>query len=197
MPAQLRLNDPFSIITLPMIGGAGETERRLPWENLFSWPRTGDVQLPFDASTREARNIWASRLDQAVAQADRAVLLVAESSACLASIWWARLSPSHYVSRVAGALFFHPPSVEALDGVRGQMFASPDAVLPFPSLVVDDAPNGHALATRCGGQLIAAPSAAPPPTGMWRQTHRLIERLSTSVVEQDMRIMRTLGIDDR
>ena len=197
MTPQLRLNDPFSIITLPMIGAAHDADRRLPWENLFSWPRTGDVQLPFDADSREARNIWASRLDQAVARADKAVLLVAESSACLASIWWARLSPSHYVSRVAGALFFQPPPVEALDGGRGALFASPDAVLPFPSLVVDDATHGRALAARCGGQVIAAPAAAPPPTGMWRQAHRLIERLSASVVEQDMRIMRTFGIEDR
>jgi hypothetical protein len=32
---------------------------------------------------------------------------------------------------------------------------------------------------------------------MWRQAQRLIERLSAGVVEQDLRILRTLGHSDR
>ncbi len=193
MPAELRLNDPFSIITLPMVDG----ERTMPWENLFAWPRQGDVQLPFDGASREARDIWATRLDHAVAHADKTVLLVAEGAACLASIWWARLSPSHYVSKVAGALFFQPPAATALERSGGQLFASPDGALPFPSLIVDGSVHGSALAQMCGGRLLDAPVAAPPPTGMWRQAQRLIERLSAGVVEQDLRILRTLGHSDR
>ena len=138
MAAELRLSDPFSIITLPVMGpvigpmsgpetGKGAGERTLPWESLFAWPRQGDVQLPFDGASREGRDIWATRLDHAVAHADKAVLLVAEGAACLASIWWARLSPSHYVSKVGGALFFHPPSADPLDRQGGQLFASPEA----------------------------------------------------------------------
>ena len=193
MTAVLRLNDPFSIITLPMAGPVAAAERAMPWENLFAWPRQGDVQLHFDDSSREARDIWATRLDHAVAQADKAVLLVAEGAACLASIWWARLSPSHYVSKVAGALFFQPPETAALDRTGGHLFASPEAALPFPSLIVDGADHGSALATMCGGRLLQAPPAAPPPTGMWRQAQRLIERFSAGVVEQDLRVLRTLG----
>lgn len=196
MAAELRLTDPFSIITLPMAGAPGG-EQAMPWERLFAWPRRGDVQLPFDASSREARDAWATRLDHAVAHADKAVLLVAENAACLASIWWARLSPSHYVSKVAGALFFQPPSIAPLDRSGGQLFASPEAALPFPSLVIDGALHGPALAQACGGRLLEAPRAAPPATGMWRQAQRLIERLSAGVVEQDMRVLRTLGIPDR
>lgn len=193
MAAGLRLNDPFSIITLPL-AGKPDGERVMPWEDLFAWPRRGDVQLAFDGGSREARDIWATRLDHAVGHADKAVLLVAEGAACLASIWWARLSPSHYVAKVAGALFFHPPSADALDRQGGQLFASPDAALPFPSLVVDGAMHGSALAAMCGGGLLKPPRAAPAPTGMWRQAQRLIERFSAGVVEQDLRVLRTLGI---
>lgn len=196
MAAGLRLNDPFSIITLPMAGQAGG-ERAMPWENQFAWPRQGDMQLPFDGGSREARDLWATRLDHAVAHADKAVLLVAEGAACLASIWWARLSPSHYVSKVAGALFFQPPALDALDRQSGALFASPEAALPFPSLVIDGAAHGSALATICGGRLLSPPRAAPVPTGMWRQAQRLIERLSAGVVEQDLRVLRTLGIRER
>ncbi|MGO1304845.1 MAG: alpha/beta hydrolase [Sphingomonas parapaucimobilis] len=208
MAAVLRLSDPFSIITLPMMGpmvgpmaepGAGKPdgERSMPWESLFAWPRQGDLQIPFDGGSREARDIWATRLDHAVAHADKAVLLVAEGAACLASIWWARLSPSHYVSRVAGALFFQPPSADPLDRQGGQLFASPEAALPFPSLIVDGASHSPALASICGGRLLAPPRGAPAPTGMWRQAQRLIERFSAGVVEQDMRVLRTLGIPER
>lgn len=197
MRTELRLNGPFAIITLPMAVTGDQTDRAMPWEQLFAWPRKGHVQLPFDDGSREARDIWATRLDHAVAQADRAVLLVAEGAACLASVWWARLSPSHYVSKVAGALFFQPPAATALGRQGGQLFASPDAALPFPSLVADGSSNASALARLCGGQLLQPPVAAAIPTGMWRQAQRLIERLSAGVVEQDMRVLRTLGIADR
>lgn len=197
MRAELRLNDPFSIITLPMAMTREQADRTLPWEHLFAWPRQGDVQLAFDDRSREARDLWATRLDHAVAQADKAVLLVAEGAACLASIWWARLSPSHYVSKVAGALFFHPPAAGALDRQGGQLFASPDAALPFPSLVADGSVHGPALARLCGGRVLEAPVDAPASTGMWRQAQRLIERLSAGVVEQDLRVLRTWGVVDR
>ncbi|KTW13041.1 alpha/beta hydrolase [Sphingomonas sanguinis] len=197
MRAELRLKDPFSIITLPMAGPGDQADRALPWEHLFAWPRRGDVQLAFDGSSREGRDVWATKLDHAVAQADKAVLLVAEGAACLASIWWARLSPSHYVSKVAGAVFFQPPATTALDRQSGQLFASPDAALPFPSLVADGSLHGSALAQLCGGRLLDAPVHHPGSTGMWRQAQRLIERLSAGVVEQDMRVLRTLGIHDR
>lgn len=193
MPAELRLNDPFSIITLPMAGHDGP----FPWETRFAWPRSGDLQLAFDDQSRDARNVWASRLDQAVAQADRTVLLVAENAACLAAIWWARLSPAQYVDKVAGALLFDPPSVVLLDRSGKTLFASPDAALPFPSLIVDRADRGGALARSCGGHLLNAPATPPIATGMWRQAHRLIERLSAGVVEQDLRLLRTLGLSDQ
>lgn len=197
MAAELRLKDPFSIITLSMATPGDQADRAMPWESLFAWPRRGDVQLALDDHSREARDIWATRLDHAVAQADKAVLLVAEGAACLASIWWARLSPSHYVSKVAGAVFFQPPPPGALDRQGGQLFASPDAALPFPSLVADPSMRGSALAQLCGGRLLEAPIAAPAATGMWRQAQRLIERLSAGVVEQDLRVLRTLGVADR
>lgn len=81
MAAELRLSDPFSIITLPVVGpdmGKPGGERAMPWESLFAWPRQGDLQLPFDDGSRESRDIWATRLDHAVAHADKAVLLVAD-----------------------------------------------------------------------------------------------------------------------
>ncbi|KAI1692950.1 serine hydrolase domain-containing protein [Ditylenchus destructor] len=83
------------------------------------------------------RSILAAQIDDAVLRADRAVLLVAEGLGCFAASWWARLSPSHYVERVAGALLFDPETAEE-SAARRDRFASPRIALPFPSMVVAD-----------------------------------------------------------
>src|SRR4051812_24931691 len=92
----------FSIVTI------GRGSRTPVWKALLDWPRFGDTHVDYAADTPARRNLWAARLDEAVLHADKPVLLIASGESCLATAWWARLSPSGYVSKVAGALLFAP-----------------------------------------------------------------------------------------
>ncbi len=193
MALALTTRDPFSIITLPGGDGAGPPA----WDRLLAWPARGDAELPFTATSAAQRNLWAARLDEAVAQADRAVLLVAQGASCAAAAWWARLSPSQYVDRVAGAFLFMP------DGGQGRdtLFASPAAALPFPSVVVTEREGEDTMASfarSCGSRLLAVSHAAGPrqPT-MWRQAQRMIERVAAGIVEYDMRVIHAFAPPER
>ncbi|WP_245858154.1 alpha/beta hydrolase [Sphingomonas guangdongensis] len=136
--------------------------------------------IPCRADTPAQRNVTASLIDDAVAGADRAVLLVAEGIGCAAAAWWARLSPRAYVERVAGALLIDPAS-----GDQTASFASPRSVLPFPSLVLGTGQDAKALSGEWGSRLLAAPetSAAAPRSGPFRA---MIQRFTTAIVEGDV-----------
>jgi pimeloyl-ACP methyl ester carboxylesterase len=137
--------------------------------------------VPFRADTPSERNVLAARIDAAVTQADRAVLLVAHGAACFAAAWWARLSPSSYVSRVAGALLFAPAD-------SGESFASPKIALPFPSMLVESAVprlDVRALALGWGSEVVDAPAAGSP-------VRRAIERFTAAVVESKVRAAESL-----
>lgn len=132
--------------------------------------------VPFEAGTVAQRNLLGARIDAAVTQADRAVLLVAQGAACFAAAWWARLSPSGYVSRVAGALLVAP--VE-----DGESFASPRVALPFPSMLVESSVarlDGRALALGWGSEVVRSP------------VRRAIERFTGAVVESRVRAAESL-----
>ena len=137
--------------------------------------------VPFRAATVMERNLMGARIDAAVTQADRAVLLVAQGAACFAAAWWARLSPSSYVSRVAGALLFAPSE-------DGEHFASPEVSLPFPSMVVENTVprlDVRALALGWGSEVVDAPVTGSP-------VRRAIERFTGAVVESKVRAAESL-----
>lgn len=168
------------------------------WESMFAWPRFGDAHVDLAADTLAQRNQWAARLDMVVAQADRAVLLVANGASCFATAWWARLTPRDYVSRVAGALLFVPPDDH--DGRTAARFASPHIALPFPSVVVsheagqDAADRLSGLAAGWGSRLVEGSRAARrfPGAGAWRQAHRMIDSVTARVVDHDVARMERL-----
>lgn len=172
----------FSVITI--------SESRTPvWSERFGWPAFGDTHLSLDPNGN--RSILAAQLDNAVLRADRAVLLVAEGLGCFAASWWARLSPSHYVERVAGALLFDPETAEAAAEKR-KLFASPRTALPFPSMVVTDRLPGSdpadfaPLAQSWGSRLLAGSRHRAAEVFAWRSAQRLVERLTASVVARDI-----------
>ncbi len=153
------------------------------WTRRLHWPGAGDehVALPADGSPR----VWASRLDAAVMRAERPALILAEGIGCLAASWWARLSPAHYVERVAGALLFDPV---AGDGAT-QRFASPTVSLPFPTVVVDTDRAPAALGTiveQWGGRRLDGARARTRGDVAWTRAHRLMLRLTRGVVERDV-----------
>ena len=168
----------FSIITI--------SESQTPaWSERFGWPAFGDTHLTLDPNGN--RSILAAQLDNAVLRADRAVLFVTEGLGCFAASWWARLSPSHYVERVAGALLFDPEAADKRD-----LFASPRTALPFPSMVVADRLPGSdpadftPFAQGWGSRLIAGNRHRAAEASAWRSAQRLVGRLTASVVARDI-----------
>jgi predicted alpha/beta hydrolase family esterase len=85
---------------------------------LLGLPARGETHLDYAAATDSQRNLWTARLDQTVLHAEKPVLLVAGGASCFAAAWWAWLSPGDYVSRIAGALLFDPPSSSYRAGRR-------------------------------------------------------------------------------
>lgn len=172
----------FSVVTI--------SESETPaWSARFGWPAFGDAHLTLDPNGN--RSILAAQLDHAVLRADRAVLFVAEGLGCFATSWWARLSPSHYVERVAGALLFDPETGEDRADKR-DLFASPRTALPFPSMVVADRLPGSdpadfaPFAQSWGSRLIAANRHRAAEVSAWRSAQRLVGRLTASVVARDI-----------
>lgn len=172
----------FSVITI--------SESQTPaWSERFGWPAFGDSHLALDPGAN--RSILATQIDNAVLRADRAVLLVAEGLGCFAASWWARLSPSHYVERVAGALLFDPETAEESIDKRN-LFASPRTALPFPSMVVADRLPGSdpadfgPLAESWGSRLVAGNRHRAAEASAWRSAQRLVERLTATVVARDI-----------
>ena len=168
----------FSVITI--------SESANPaWSERFGWPAFGDTHLALDPYAN--RSILAAQIDNAVLRADRAVLFVAEGLGCFAASWWARLSPSHYVEQVAGALLFDPEAANEPD-----RFASPRTALPFPSMVVADRLPGsdpadfEPFAQSWGSRLIAGNRHRAAEVSAWRSAQRLVGRLTASVVARDI-----------
>ena len=195
MAAGLRLNDPFSIITLPMAGRPGG-ERATPWENLFAWPRQGDIQVPFDAASREARIYgrpgWTMRWHMPTrpccwSRRARPASPASGGPGCRPAImcprWRAPCSSSHR------------RSTHCTDRAASFRFAR-------GGLALSVAGRRRCRARACfGDDVRRAPSVpaaryasadgdvAPGPTAD--------RAFSAGVVEQDLRVLRTLGIPER
>lgn len=189
----LALPGGFSIVTIAEGGSSA-------WSSLLGADRRADAHIPFKARTAAERNLLAAKLDAAVTQADRAVLVLAQGAACFATAWWARLSPASYVSRVAGALFFEPIAQdERRVGDLLDTFASPRSALPFPSIVLGGEtvqaglrPQVRSLAESWGSRVVVGGHAAiDSPLS---RTRRAIERFTAGMVERDMRVADALGV---
>ncbi|MEH3038639.1 MAG: alpha/beta hydrolase [Sphingomonas paucimobilis] len=129
------------------------------------------------------RNMLGARIDRFVSEADRQVILLAHGAGCRAAAWWARLSPSHYVQRVAGAILLDPAVDDA-----GTRFASPATLLPFRSMTLDSTGRIETLAREWGSEVLSGDSAARGGGLL-----RLIERMSGAVVAHDVRTAEKLA----
>ncbi|WP_034161057.1 alpha/beta hydrolase [Sphingomonas sp. ERG5] len=193
----LPASDLFSVITT---GDRRHRSALWPLPDLF---RAGDAHVDYAADTDAQRNLWAVRLDEAVRRAERPVLLVASGASCFAAAWWARLSPSYYVSQVAGALLFDPLG-HGGDAEVAERFASPHIALPFPSAIIgrdtrrDSREPLHLLAEGWGGAILdmAADQDQLDAGGAWQQAHAFISRATARVVERRMRVADALGLID-
>jgi hypothetical protein len=163
------------------------------FERFREFPRFGDAQhIAVRSRTAAERTALAARIDAAVSASDRAVMLLAQGSACAAAAWWARLSPKAYTANVAGALLVAPEGTS----LHHRHFAAPKIGLPFPSIVVGADDEAQRLGVEWGSRLIDGPllSAATAPTNRLRA---IIERFTFAVVERDVgaayRIIQAIG----
>lgn len=162
-----------------------------------------DRRLTLDDNAAANRSRIGYRIDQAVREADRAILFVGSGVACAAIAWWTRLSPRHYADRVAGALFYAP---EDGQGEAAAQFASPSSRLRYPSAVIDgfaarpDAITVARLANDWGSQIVGGaptlPGAATKPPAHW--LNRTLRSWTASIVEHEVRaVSATTGVGVR
>jgi len=160
------------------------------WQTIWERERHDCLRVQLGMWGDPVRNVWISRIDQAVAAAQGPVVLVAHSLGCHAVLWWASLLGEEVRSNVVGALLVAPPDVDRLGAdPRIERFApAPKAILPFPTTVVasnDDpwcaADRANELACSWGAHFVLLDQArhinAESSLGAWREGQQLLERL--------------------
>lgn len=122
------------ILIVPGLNNSGPGHWQTLWEE-----RRGDCQrVDLGMWEKPHRNTWVNKLNLAIRQADRPVILAAHSLGCLAVAWWAQLEQPGPDSPVRGALLVAPPEVDHRPyDLRLTTFApTPAQRLPFPSILV-------------------------------------------------------------
>lgn len=122
------------VLTVPGLDGSGPAH----WQTLWEQARVDTGRVELGQWTLPHRNSWISRLDQAIREARRPVVLAAHSLGCVAVAWWAAFAGRLPGNRVIGALLVAPADVdEPGTSERITPFAPmPIRRLPFPSLLV-------------------------------------------------------------
>lgn len=175
-----------TILTVPGLGGSGPAH----WQSLWEGSRLDTVRAELGMWNTPHRNAWVTRLDEAIRLARAPVILVAHSLGCIATAWWAQLSPQPYGWPVAGALLVAPPDV-GRPGAPAEIagFAPvPRIALPFPSILVastDDPwvelPRARSMAADWGSHFVDAGAQghlnAASGLGLWHDGQELLDRV--------------------
>ncbi|MBA2934292.1 alpha/beta hydrolase [Sphingomonas sp. CGMCC 1.13654] len=170
-------------LMVPGIGNSGRGHWQTAWER----DRPDCVHVDLGCWEAPIRNVWLSRIDQAVAAAGRPVVLAAHGLGCHAVAWWAALLGKAASRRVCGALLVAPPD-PAVDFRLGDFAPVPTAMLPFPSIVVasrDDPAAGLGWSRELAGEWMsdfaevgeAGHLNARSRLGDWAQGQRLLDML--------------------
>ena len=131
----MRELDDLTVLILPGLGGSGPDHWQTAWVQAFPamrWVEQENFEKP-------AYPEWSARLTEAVARAERPVVLVAHSLGTSLTMRWSFDQPE-YASKVAGAFLVAPTDRDRFDAsptspVRGW---GPMILkrLPFPSMVL-------------------------------------------------------------
>src|SRR3546814_5043465 len=102
------------VLTVPGLNNSGPGH----WQTIWETTRNDCERVDLGMWDRPHRNTWVNKLNAAIRQADRPVILVAHSLGCIAVAWWAALERSPFGSPVAGALLVAAPDVDtvSMDG---------------------------------------------------------------------------------
>lgn len=130
VPAPAR--DPL-ILLVPGLNNSGPGH----WQTLWEAERADCRRVDLGLWDRPHRNTWVNKLNLAIHQAERPVILVAHSLGCLAVAWWARYEQPARDGPVRGALLVAPPEVdrEPLDARLCGFAPAPRERLPFRAIL--------------------------------------------------------------
>jgi uncharacterized protein len=142
------------LLFVPGRGGSGPDHWQSRWQAKLSTARRVE-QRDWNAPRLED---WADALADAVARAEKPVVIVAHGLGVVA----ARFAAGRFAGRVAGAMLAAPPSAAALADESGldPAFADiPLAPLPFPSLLFASRNDAHCPFDEAGRMALAWGSA--------------------------------------
>ena len=107
------------------------------WQSVWERQRADCQRVDLGMWDNPHRNTWVNKLNLAIHQADRPVILVAHSLGCLAVAWWAEYERPEAGNPVIGALLAAPPDVDrpGIDVRLARFGACPRGTLPFPSFL--------------------------------------------------------------
>lgn len=134
------------VLTIPGLWNSGPEH----WQTVWERERPDCRRVELGCWDDPIRNVWMSRVDQAVHEAQGDVVLVAHSLGCHAVAWWARLLGPSGMSRIRGALLVAPPDVDlaGADARLARFGPTPTVALPFPALVVASRDDHYATIER-------------------------------------------------
>lgn len=137
-------DDPL-ILIVPGLNNSGPGH----WQTVWEGQRSDCQRVDLGMWEQPHRNTWVNKLNLAIRQANRPVILAAHSLGCLAVAWWALLEQPGEDSPVRGALLVAPPEVDHRPhDPRVATFAPTPALrLPFPSILVGSH-NDHYMGLR-------------------------------------------------
>lgn len=184
---------PIKLLTVPGIDGSGAKHWQSNWERDLE----DCYRVELGCWDEPIRNVWISRLDQAIHEARGNVVLVAHSLGCQTVAWWARLLGANAAPWVRGALLVAPPDVDLqeIDPRLDRFAPNPDVAFPFPALVVASRDDPYATITRSreiagqwGAAFVDAGELghinAQSDIGDWTEGHALAELLISGVRER-------------
>jgi predicted alpha/beta hydrolase family esterase len=107
------------------------------WQSLWETERDDCRRVELGMWGNPHRNTWVNKLNLAIHQAGRPVILVAHSLGCLAVAWWAEYERPSHGNPVVGALLVAPPDVDrpGTDPRLARFGACPREPLPFASFL--------------------------------------------------------------
>lgn len=107
------------------------------WQSLWERERADCRRVDLGMWDNPHRNTWVNKLNLAIHQAGRPVVLVAHSLGCLAVAWWAEYEQPSFGNPVVGALLVAPPDVDrpGADARLARFGACPRNPLPFPAFL--------------------------------------------------------------
>ncbi|MGC1270011.1 MAG: alpha/beta hydrolase [Croceibacterium sp.] len=128
-----RLQDDPLILIVPGLNNSNPQH----WQSLWEAQRDDCHRVDLGGWDDPHRNTWINKLNLAIHQAGRPVVLVAHSLGCLAVAWWAEYEQPSYANPVVGALLVAPPDVDrpGADPRLARFGACPRNPLPFPSFL--------------------------------------------------------------